>query len=166
MLASDSRVQYRLRMLRLSLAWLHLIPLGIGLGAVWTRGRSLAERPLTIGAVRRGFRADTWWGIAAGLWIVTGLWRLFASTEKATSYYLHNDVFFTKMALLLIILALEVWPMITLVRWRKGAGESGDAWQPDEGAAARITKISYVEAALAVAMVLAAVIMARGYGYR
>ena len=97
---------------------------------------------------------------------MTGLWLLFASTEKATSYYLHNDVFFTKMALLLIILALEVWPMMTLIGWRKSFAKSGEAWQPDETVAARITKISYVEAALAVAMVLAAVIMARGYGYR
>jgi putative membrane protein len=153
-------------MLRLALAWLHLIALGIGLGAVYTRGRSLSERPLTLGAVRRGFKADTWWGIAAGLWITTGLWRLFASTEKATSYYLDNDVFLTKMALLVVILALEVWPMMTLIRWRKAVGKERDAWQPNESVAARITRISYIEAALAVAMVLAAVVMARGYGYR
>ncbi|MFL5584821.1 MAG: DUF2214 family protein, partial [Gemmatimonadaceae bacterium] len=150
-------------MLRLSLAWLHLLALGIGLGAVWTRGRSLAQRPLTLDAVRRAFAADTWWGIAAGLWIATGLWRLLAGTEKATSYYMDNHLFFTKMALLVVILALEVWPMKTLIGWRKSAGKSGDTWQPNEGAAARIAQISRIQAALVVAMVLAAVSMARGY---
>jgi len=153
-------------MLRVTLAALHLFALAFGLGAVYVRGRSLTERPLTLGAVRRAFVADSWWGIAAGLWIATGLWRLFAGTEKATSYYLHNDAFFAKMALLIIILALEIWPMMTLIRWRKAVAKSSDAWQPDEIVAGRITKISYIQAALGLAMVVAAVLMARGYGYR
>ncbi len=36
---------------------------------------------------------------------------------------------------------------------------------PDASVAAKIRSISYVEAALVVAMVVAAVTMARGYGY-
>ena len=71
-------------MLRLLLAALHLIALGIGLGAVWARGNAL-NRPLDRAAMVRAFHADTWWGIAAVLWISTGLWRLLAGTEKATS---------------------------------------------------------------------------------
>ena len=153
-------------MLRVTLATLHLFALAFGLSAVYVRGRSLAERPLTLGAVRRAFAADSWWGIAAGLWIATGLWRLFAGTEKATSYYLHNDAFFAKMGLLVIILALEVWPMMTLIRWRRAVAKSGETWQPDQAVAARIAKISYIQAALGFAMVVAAVSMARGYGYR
>lgn len=151
-------------MLRIILAFLHLSALGIGLGAVWTRARSLAERPLGPGAVRRAFVADTWWGIAAALWIATGLWRLLASTEKPTDYYLHNHVFFAKMGFLAVVLALEVWPMVTLIRWRAGARRAGADWLPDEKAGARIRAISYAEAALVLAMVAAAVMMARGYG--
>jgi putative membrane protein len=153
-------------MLRLVLAALHLIALGIGLGAVWARARSLAERPVTLGAVRRALVADTWWGIAAVLWISTGLWRLLAGTEKATGYYLHNHAFFAKMGFLILILALEVWAVMTLSRWRIAVGSAGSAWQPDEAAAARVRAISYAEATLVVAMVAAAVAMARGYGYR
>jgi putative membrane protein len=153
-------------MLRLALAALHLIALGMGLGAVWARGRALAERPLDLGATRRAFSADTWWGIAAGLWIVTGLWRLLAGTEKATGYYLHNDVFILKMSLLVVILALEAWPMTTLIRWRIAARRTGDTWLPNATAAARVRTISYAQAALIIAMVVAAVTMARGYGYR
>lgn len=150
-------------MLRLFLAAMHLIALGIGLGAVWQRANSL-NGPLDRAAMVRAFRADTWWGIAAALWIATGLWRLLAGTEKATTYYTHNQVFFTKMAFLVIILLLEVGPMITLIRWRQIAGRGTSAWNPNPAAARRIARISYIEAALVIAMVFAAVAMARGYG--
>jgi putative membrane protein len=150
-------------MLRLMLAALHLIALGIGLGAVWSRGNALSS-PLDLPAMRRAFRADTWWGLAAALWIGTGLWRLFGSTEKSTTYYTHNHAFFAKMGFLAIILVLEIWPMITLIRWRQIAGRGTSAWNPNPAAARRIAKISYAEAVLVICMVFAAVAMARGYG--
>jgi putative membrane protein len=152
-------------MLRLVLAAMHLIALGIGLGAVWTRANALS-RPLDRAAMVRAFRADAWWGIAAALWIVTGVWRLLAGTEKPTSYYTHNHVFFAKMGFLAIILLLEIGPMITLIRWRQIAGRGTSAWNPNPAAARRIARISYIEAALVLAMVFAAVAMTRGYGAR
>jgi|SRR5687767_5411541 len=150
--------------LRVLLATLHLLALGIGLGAVWTRARMLSVRPLDVVSVRRAFVADAWWGIAAGLWIATGLWRLFASIEKPASYYMQNHVFLMKMGFLALILILEIWPMITLIRWRRDSGRNRESWIPDESAASRISTISYVEAALVVAMVVAAAAMARGVG--
>ena len=149
--------------LRLILAALHLVALGIGLGAVWGRAYALS-RPLDRAAMVRAFRADTWWGVAAALWIATGLWRLLGGTEKAPTYYMHNHVFFAKMGFLVIILLLEVGPMITLIRWRQIAGRGTSAWNPNPAAARRIARISYIEAALVIAMVFAAVAMARGYG--
>jgi putative membrane protein len=143
-------------MLRLALAWLHLLALGIGLGAVWSRARLLGGR-FDSGAVLRALTADSWWGVAAAVWLATGLWRLFAGTEKATAYYMSNHVFLAKMGMFVLIFALELGPMITLMRWRRGR-------QPDAAAARRIATISYVECLLVVAMVLAAVAMARGYG--
>lgn len=148
-------------MLRLALAWLHLLALGIGLGSVWTRGRVLSG-PLDQTRLRLAFAADSWWGLAAGLWIITGLWRLFASMEKTTSYYVANHAFRTKMGLLGLILILELWPMITLIRWRLAAARGTPP--SDSVAARRIAMISYVEVALVVGMVGAAVAMARGYG--
>jgi putative membrane protein len=90
-------------------ASLHLLALGIGLGAVWTRGRALRSA-LDPDDLRRVFLADTFWGLAALLWISTGLWRLLAGLEKGTGYYLQNHLFLTKMALLVLILALETVP--------------------------------------------------------
>ena len=153
-------------MLRLALAALHLIALGIGLGSVWARARALGERPLTPSSARRAFTADSWWGAAAALWISTGLWRLLAGTEKATSYYLHNHVFMAKMGFLLLILVLEIAAMVSLMRWRGSARRAGSGWHPDESTAARVRKISYIEVVLVIAMVFAAVSMARGYGVR
>ena len=163
-------------MLRLSLAALHLLALGIGLGAVWARARALGGE-LDDGALRRAFTADSWWGIAALLWLVTGLWRLLAGTEKLTSYYMHNHVFFAKMGLFVLVLVLEVWPMTKLIRWRiavrrgiaNGGGTANGVTDPgidaaDVATAGWISTISYAQAAIIVLIVIAAVTMARGYG--
>jgi putative membrane protein len=146
-------------MLRWVLASLHLLALGIGLGAVWARGRGL-RRELDPSGLRRVFVADAWWGGAAGLWIGTGIWRLLGGLEKSTSYYLQNQVFLTKMGLLLLILLVEVRPMLALMRWRAAA--AGRA--VDTSAAGTLATISYVQVALVVLMVFAATAMARGIG--
>lgn len=151
-------------MLRLTLAWLHLLALGIGLGAVIYRGSALREIPAA-GALQRAFRADALWGMAALLWLATGLWRLFGATEKSVQFYMTNHAFFAKMGLFLAILLLEIWPMVTLIRWRKALGAGGPPETvADPAAAKRIAIISHVEALLVVMIVFAAVAMARGYG--
>ena len=153
-------------MLRLALAALHLIALGIGLGSVYARGRALGEVPLTPASARRAFTADGWWGAAAIVWISTGLWRLLGGTEKATSYYLNNHIFFAKMGLLGLLLVFEIVAMVSLMRWRASARRAGSGWHPDESTAARVRVISYIEVVLVLGMVVAAVSMARGYGAR
>ena len=141
-------------------ASLHLLALGIGLGAVWARGRALRSS-LDAENLRQVFFADTFWGLAAVLWISTGLWRLLAGLEKGTGYYLQNHLFLTKMALLGLVLLLEIRPMITLIRWRKTVSR-GEA--PDTRAAPLLARISFVQAWLIVLMVFAAAAMARGMG--
>lgn len=145
------------------LAWLHLLALGVGLGGVWGRARAMHDSlrdPADERALKRALVADTWWGIAAAAWLVTGLWRLLGSTEKSTSYYLSNHAFTAKMGMFVAILALELWPMVTLIRWRMGKRE------PNTRDAGRIEAISYVECALVIGMVFAAVSMTRGVGVR
>lgn len=141
-------------------AALHLLGLGIGLGAVWARARAL-RGPLDTAGLRRAFYADGWWGVAAAVWIGTGLVRVIGGLEKGMDYYLQNHVFWGKMTLLLLILLLEVSPMVALMRWRIQLGK-GQA--PDTTAAARFASISYVQAVLVLLMVLAATAMARGIG--
>jgi putative membrane protein len=147
-------------MTRLLLAGLHLLGLGVGLGAVWARARGLTSRLDAVG-LRSVFLADNFWALAAGLWLGTGLWRLLAGLEKDTAYYFHNHVFLGKMALFAIILALEVWPMVTLMGWRRRVARGE---QPDTNAAPLLARISYAQAGIVIVMVFLAAAMARGYG--
>lgn len=147
-------------LLRWFLATLHLLALGIGLGAVWVRAGAL-RGPLDRAGLQRVFLADTFWGVAAALWIVTGLWRAFGGLEKGTAYYLQNSAFLLKMGLLVLILALEVWPMITLIRWRIRLGRND---MPDTTPASAMARISWIQVGLVILMVFAATAMARGYG--
>ena len=160
--------------LRLTLSVLHLLALGIGFWAVFARGQALREAvaPATPdaargGALRRAFLADAHWGLAALLWISTGLWRLLAETEKSVAYYMSNGAFHAKMGLLALILVLEVWPMVTLIRWRIALARSGAPESVAAPAAARrIATVSYLQGALLVGMIVAAAAMARGVGAR
>ena len=147
-------------MLRLAVAWLHLLGLAIGLGAVWARGMAL-KRPLDAAGLRSVFNADNWWGVAALLSISTGVARAFGGLEKGSAYYLQNHLFLTKLGLYAVVFALEIWPMATLILWRQRLRRG----QPiDTGRAAAFATISRIEAVLLVVMVLLAVSMARGFG--
>ena len=148
-------------LLRWLLAAVHLLGLGIGLGAVWTRARLLASATLDPMTMRRAVTADAWWGLAAILWIGSGLWRLFGATEKTTAYYLANHVFWTKMALLALILLLELRPIVVVGAWRRGLARGEPL---DLRTAAGVARTSYAQAVLVILMVLAAPAMARGLG--
>ena len=141
-------------------AALHLLALGIGLGAIWSRARAF-RGTLDVSGLKRVFYADSWWGIAAILWIGTGLVRAFGGLEKGSQYYLHNYLFQAKMTMLVIILLLEIAPMLALIRWRMQVGRGA---QPDTHSARPYATISTVQACVIVLMVLAATAMARGYG--
>jgi len=148
---------------RILLAWLHLLALAVGLAGVWARARALSDslrNPEDPRAIRRALVGDAWWGIAAVVWLATVLWRLIGGTEKSTSYYTESNAFLVKMSLFLVVLALEIWPMTTLIRWRRKRAE------PNARDVGRIEIISYVQCALVATIALAAVATARGYGMR
>lgn len=147
-------------LVRWLVAAVHLLGLGIGLGAIWARRQALRWAP-DERAIRRALHADAWWGIAALIWIGTGVWRAFGGLEKGTAYYVANHLFWAKMALLIVITALEIWPAATLTRWRMRLGRGEPI---DTAPAGRIAAISTAQAALVVAMVFAATAMARGFG--
>jgi putative membrane protein len=138
---------------------LHLYALALGLPAIFLRGRALAGT-LDRGGLRRLFAADAVWGVAAGLWLVTGLLRAFAGLEKGGAFYLASRLFWLKMALFALVCVLEVRPMLTLLRWRRVAGRG---LVPDTSAARALAHVSHVQLALVAAMVLVAAFMARGF---
>lgn len=144
--------------LRILIAYLHLLTLGIGFYAIWTRANAL-KKLKDVSGLSDVFRADNIWGLASILWIGTGLWRAFGGLEKGTQYYLHSSAFIFKMALLLISILLEIPIMIMLIKWRikQQKGEVINL-APAGGYAI----ISHLQLGLISIMVLVAVIMARG----
>lgn len=140
---------------------LHLLALAIGLPAVFLRGRALKGR-LDADGLRRLLASDNVWGIAALLWIVTGLLRAFAGLEKGTEFYLGSPLFWVKMSLFLVVLLLEIRPMTTFIRWRikLGRGETVDT-----STARALYTLNHIELAIVVVMVFVASMMARGVGY-
>ena len=98
------------------LSAVHVLTLALGLGAVFTRGRALAGR-LDAAGWQRLLAADNLWGLAAALWIASGLGRVFFG-GKEIAFYTHNGFFWLKMGLFGLVFALELTPMITFIRVR------------------------------------------------
>lgn len=140
----------------------HLLALAIGLPSVFLRGRALAG-PLDAERLRRLFAADNVWGIASALWIATGLWRAFGGLEKGAPFYLNSRLFWTKLGLFGLVFVLEIWPMVTFLRWRR---QLRRGLTPDTSRAALFYRLNHVEMALVVVIVFVASLMARGFGQR
>jgi len=147
--------------LSLLIAFLHILTLGIGFYAIWARANALKKLKDNAGLVEV-FKADNFWGLAALLWIVTGLWRAFGGLEKGSHYYLHSTAFIIKMGLFLTVFIIELFPMITLIQWRIKL-RKGEAI--DFSPARRFAFMSHLELGLLTFIVLLAVAMARGEWY-
>jgi putative membrane protein len=138
------------------LATVHLLGLALGMTAVWARARALRSGADGL-ALRGALAADNAWGVSAVLSLGTGALRAFAGYEKGTGYYLQSGAFHAKMALVALVLVLEVWPMVTLVRVRLARRTSLEPRQ-----ALAFARISEAQALLLVLVVCLATAMARG----
>jgi len=139
------------------LSALHLVALAMGAPAVVLRGRAL-RGPMDDAHVARALAADNVWGIAALLWIATGLLRAFGGFEKSPGYYLHNPLFHAKLGLVGAILLLEILPMATLIRWRIARARGVP---PDTTNARTLFVLDHVQVALVGVTVFVAAFMAR-----
>ena len=139
------------------LSALHVLTLGLGLTAVVIRGQALAG-PLDAAGWKRLLAADVVWGIAAGLWTITGLARVFWG-GKDPDFYWFNGFFWVKLALFGLVFALEMMPMRAFMRVRRALAKGAPAPTiPIE----RLRRINSLETALVVAIPFAAAFMARG----
>ncbi len=139
------------------LSAIHLLTLALGLGAVFMRGRALG-RPLDESGWQRLLAADNAWGLAAALWIASGLGRVFFG-GKEPGFYWHNGLFWLKLGLFGVVFALELAPMMTFIRVRT-ARRRGAPLPAFSTAAYR--RINALELTLVVVMVFVAAFMARG----
>ena len=141
---------------------LHVLAVALALSSVFLRGRAL-RRPLDADGFRRLFAADNVWGISALLLIATGVLRAFAGLEKGSAFYLTSHLFWTKMTVFALVFALEIWPMVTFIGWRRQLARGA---APDVSRARALYAITHVEMMLVVVIVFVAAFMARGFGMR
>lgn len=104
------------------LASFHYVALALGCSALFVRGAALGRIVAAPECFTRErgkvLTADTAYGIAAVLWILTGLARAFGGFEKGSDYYLANPLFWVKLALFGGVFLMELPIMIELIRWR------------------------------------------------
>ncbi len=141
------------------IASLHYLALAIGFaGLVLRQYFIIAAKPNQ--SVKPVFLGDNLWGIAALLWIVTGLLRAFGGLEKGTAFYLQNQWFFIKMGLFFFIFLLELYPMIKFIRWRMSKKKTIDS--QDLFTLKTIGRINLIEVILIILLIFTASQMARG----
>lgn len=144
--------------LRWIIASVHILALVLGAVAIIARARALNNAKDGAG-LPPVFIADNWWGVSGALLLITGLWRAFGGLEKGSAYYLQNGLFHAKLGLFVLVLLLELWPMITLIRWRLATRRSREI---DTSPAPLFARISYVQCGILVAIVFLATAIARG----
>ncbi|MBV8581365.1 MAG: DUF2214 family protein [Candidatus Eremiobacteraeota bacterium] len=103
---------------------------------------------------------DRWYGIAAGLVILTGLGRVFLGV-KGPAFYGGNHVFWTKMALFVVVALLSIPPTIAYLRWASRAAADGSV-ALDDAEYGRIRTFLWAQVSVFVFIPLCATFMARG----
>jgi putative membrane protein len=139
------------------LSAIHVLALGLGLGGVFARGRALGGR-LDEAGWKRLLAADSVWGVAAALWIASGLGRVFFG-GKEPDFYWRNGFFWMKLALFGAVVALELAPMITFIRVRTARARGTPL---PHFSVERYRRINAIELVLVVTIVFVAAFMARG----
>src|SRR5262245_40295569 len=139
------------------LSAVHMLTLALGLWGITERGRALA-RPLDDAGWQRLLAADNAWGIAALLWITSGLARVFYG-GKETAFYWGNGFFWIKLSLFAAIFLLEIGPMRTFIRVRSARGKGTALPRFPLGTYRRINAAELV---LVITIVFTAAFMARG----
>jgi putative membrane protein len=139
------------------LSAVHILALGLGLSALASRGHALAGR-LDEAGWRRLLAADSLWGIAALLWIASGLARVFFG-GKSPDFYWYNGLFWVKVTLFALVAAMEI-PLGTVFMKVRAARSRGTALPPVP--VERFRRINRLETVFVVVIVFVAAFMARG----
>jgi putative membrane protein len=144
------------------LAAAHLCALACGVAVLFQRASALREAE-DERALPRVFFWDNLAGVVAIFWIGSGLWRALGGYDKGLDYYLSNWVFWLKMGLILVVMAVECVPMVTFIRWRVRLAKG----QPVSLEHKRLfVRLHWVEFGGMVLAIVCASAMARGLGAR
>jgi len=112
--------------------------------------------------VRYVGRLDIAYGAIAGLILVVGFGRVFYGA-KGADFYLHNWVFWAKIAAFLAVGVLSAPPTLRILRWRSAA-QADRNYRPPSAEVLTVRRFMHYEAMVFVLIPVFAALMARGYG--
>lgn len=138
----------------------HYIALAVGFAGITLRTLHLKQALNGTQNIKQIFFADNLWGIAALMWIATGLMRAFGGLEKGSPFYLQSHWFWLKMVLFLLVFLLEFRVMIKLIQWR--IKKKVDFVAEDKSVLRSFYRSSQVQVPLILIIVVIASVMARG----
>lgn len=144
------------------LAYAHFLAI-FALASVLTAEHLLLRPTMPADIFRRLRLVDRWYGIIAGLVILTGLARMTFGL-KPVLYYTSNPVFWTKMALFVAVGLLSIAPTLAYIRWTKQIAADGSL-ALDPPAYNPIRMLVRLQLLLFVFIPLCAVFMARGFHF-
>lgn len=118
------------------------------------------RRSLPADVLRRLQLVDRWYGITAGLVIVTGVSLLLFASPGA-SFFTHNPVFWLKMALFVTVALISIAPTRAYLRWSSRTLPDGSV-ALDEAEYAGVRRLLFVQVAIFLFIPLCATLMANG----
>jgi putative membrane protein len=123
---------------------------------------AIVARPLAGGGIRLLSALDGAYGATAGLIIAVGFGRVFLGA-KGAAFFLHNPVFWAKLAFFLAVGLVSAVPTMRFMRWKRAA-RSDAGYAPAPADVASVRRWMLAELALFVPIPLLAAAMARGVG--
>jgi putative membrane protein len=142
-------------------AYLHYVAMMV-IAVILVVEHMLCAPGLTGGRIRLLARFDLLYMGAAVLAIVTGVARV-VWFGKGAVFYLHNPVFYIKLALFVAVGLISIPPTLQYLRWRRSL-ESGVANVAGDYQVLRVRRYILVQLFLFAFIPLMATFMARGIG--
>lgn len=142
-------------------AYLHFVAIFL-LFALLVLEHQLFNQQLDFKRARSLLRADTAFGIVAGLVLVTGAMRAMRY-GKGFDYYLNNSFFHAKIGLFVIVALMSIYPTVTFLKWRP-ALKAGQVPQLTSTTTRWVKLIIRIELVALLLIPLMAALMARGFG--
>jgi len=141
------------------LAWLHFVCIFALVGALVSEV-ALYRRRMDLARLATLRRVDAWYGISAGLVVVSGILRVIFGL-KGAAFYLHNPIFWTKMGFFVMLGLLSIPPTRHYLRLASRADASGMV-TVDERGYRRMWTFMGVEIALLACIPFLAALLALG----
>ena len=143
-------------------AFLHHLA-AFGIVAALTLEYALLRGALTARSVRQVQVADLVYGIAAGVVLAIGFFRVFYF-EKGSAYYFHSAPFIAKLTLFALVGLASIYPTVEFLSWGRDLKQGRVPSLPERKMTLLRTIVAWELAGL-VLIILCAALMARGIGF-